>query len=76
MSHYVHDAVTDVGVRILSFNAQHLRMISSSRKKTGKNGGKRGKREKRKNGARPESGSRTAGAAVSGESRPLISFVW
>jgi transposase len=34
MGHYVHDAVTDAGVRILSFNAQHLRMISSSRKKT------------------------------------------
>ena len=34
MSHYVHDAVTDAGVRILSFNAHHLRMISSSRKKT------------------------------------------
>jgi len=34
MSHYVHDAVNAAGVRILSFNAQHLRMISSSRKKT------------------------------------------
>ncbi len=34
MSHYVHDAVTACGVRILSFNAQHLRMIASSRKKT------------------------------------------
>jgi transposase len=36
MSHFVHDIVTAAGARILSFNAQHLRMIASSRKKTDK----------------------------------------
>jgi len=36
MSHFVHDVVTTAGARILSFNAQHLRMIASSRKKTDK----------------------------------------
>jgi len=36
MSHFVHDAVTAVGVKILSFNAQQLRVIASSRKKTDK----------------------------------------
>jgi transposase len=30
----VHDAVTGAGVEVLSFNAHHLRMIASSRKKT------------------------------------------
>lgn len=34
MSYFVHDVVTAAGARILSFNAQQLRMISSSRKKT------------------------------------------
>jgi len=34
LSYFVHDVVSATGVRILSFNAQHLRMISSSRKKT------------------------------------------
>ena len=34
MSYLVHDAVTAVGVPIKSFNAHHLRMIASSRKKT------------------------------------------
>jgi transposase len=36
MSHFVHDVVTAAGARILSFNAHHLRMIASSRKKTDK----------------------------------------
>jgi hypothetical protein len=36
MSYLVHDAVTATGTRILSFNAWHLRMIASSRKKTDK----------------------------------------
>ena len=36
MSHFVHDAVTAAGAKILSFNAQQLRMIASSRKKTDK----------------------------------------
>jgi len=36
MSHFVHDVVTTAGARILSFNAHHLRMIASSRKKTDK----------------------------------------
>ena len=36
MSHFVHDVVTEAGGKILSFNAQHLRMIASSRKKTDK----------------------------------------
>ncbi|MBN2361378.1 MAG: transposase, partial [Deltaproteobacteria bacterium] len=34
MTYLVHDAVTDAGARVLSFNAHHLRMIASSRKKT------------------------------------------
>lgn len=34
MAYLVHDALSAVGVRILSFNAWHLRMITSSRKKT------------------------------------------
>ena len=34
LCHFVHDTVTAAGVKILSFNAQHLRMIASSRKKT------------------------------------------
>ena len=36
MSHFVHDVVTSAGATILSFNAHHLRMIASSRKKTDK----------------------------------------
>jgi transposase len=36
MCHFVHDIFTALGVRILSFNAQHLRVIASSRKKTDK----------------------------------------
>ena len=32
----VHDAFTDAGVPIQAFNAAHLRMIASSRKKTDK----------------------------------------
>ena len=34
MTHFVHDVVTSAGAKILSFNAQHLRMIAASRKKT------------------------------------------
>ncbi|MFC1642927.1 IS110 family transposase [Myxococcota bacterium] len=34
LCHFVHDTVTAAGVRILTFNAHHLRMIASSRKKT------------------------------------------
>jgi transposase len=34
MAYLVHDLVTATGVKILSFNAWHLRMIASSRKKT------------------------------------------
>ena len=34
MSYFVHDVVTAAGVKLLSFNAQQLRMIASSRKKT------------------------------------------
>jgi len=34
MAQFVHDVVTAAGPRILSFNAQQLRMISSSRKKS------------------------------------------
>lgn len=36
MCHFVHDVFTAAGVKILSFNAQQLRMIASSRKKTDK----------------------------------------
>ncbi len=36
MSYFVHDVLTAAGVKLLSFNAQHLRMIASSRKKTDK----------------------------------------
>ncbi len=36
MAYFVHDVVTAAGVKLLSFNAQHLRMIASSRKKTDK----------------------------------------
>jgi len=34
MTYFVHDVVTSAGAKILSFNAQHLRMIAASRKKT------------------------------------------
>lgn len=34
--HFVHDAISATGVRILSFNAAQLRMIAASRKKTDK----------------------------------------
>ena len=34
MTYFVHDLVTAAGIKILSFNAQHLRMIAASRKKT------------------------------------------
>ena len=34
LAYFVHDAVTSAGVRILSFNAQQLRMLLSSRKKS------------------------------------------
>lgn len=34
MSHFVHDVLTAAGVKLLSFNPYHLRMIASSRKKT------------------------------------------
>ena len=34
MTYFVHDLLTALGVKVLSFNAQHLRMICSSRKKT------------------------------------------
>ena len=34
MAYLVHDVVAGAGVEILSFNAYHLRMIASSRKKT------------------------------------------
>lgn len=36
LSYLVHDVLTGAGVRLLSFNAQQLRMIASSRKKTDK----------------------------------------
>ena len=36
MCHFVHDVVSEAGARVLSFNAQQLRMIASSRKKTDK----------------------------------------
>ena len=36
MCHFVHDVFTALGVKILSFNAQLLRVITSSRKKTDK----------------------------------------
>lgn len=36
MSYFVHDVLTDAGVKLLSFNAHHLKMIASSRKKTDK----------------------------------------
>jgi transposase len=36
MACFVHDAFAALGVRLLSFNAYHLRMIASSRKKTDK----------------------------------------
>ncbi len=34
LSSFVHDVLTEASVRLLSFNAYHLRMIASSRKKT------------------------------------------
>lgn len=34
MSHFVHDVLAETAARLLSFNAQHLRMIASSRKKS------------------------------------------
>ena len=34
MAYLVHDALKGAGVRLLSFNAAHLRMIAASRKKT------------------------------------------
>ncbi len=37
MCHFVHDIFTSVGVRILSFNAQQLRLIAASRKKRSQN---------------------------------------
>jgi transposase len=36
MSQFVHDTLTAAGIKILSFNAQQLRLIASSRKKTDK----------------------------------------
>jgi hypothetical protein len=33
-SYFVHDVLTAAGVKLLSFNAQQLRVIASSRKKT------------------------------------------
>ena len=36
LSHFVYDVLTALGVKVLSFNAYHLRMIASSRKKTDK----------------------------------------
>jgi len=36
MSYFVHDVLTELGVKVLSFNAHHLRMIAASRKKTDK----------------------------------------
>ncbi|MGH8286264.1 MAG: IS110 family transposase [Steroidobacteraceae bacterium] len=36
LSYLVHDAVTETGTKILSFNAWQLRMIAASRKKTDK----------------------------------------
>lgn len=36
MSHFVHDVLTGLGVKVLSFNAHQLRMIASSRKKSDK----------------------------------------
>jgi transposase len=35
-SYFVHDVLTAAGVKLLSFNAQQLRMLASSRKKTDK----------------------------------------
>ncbi|MFN2231867.1 MAG: IS110 family transposase [Anaerolineae bacterium] len=34
LSHFVHDVLSSTGVELLSFNAHHLKMIASSRKKT------------------------------------------
>jgi transposase len=34
MAYFVHDTMTAAGVRVLSFNPYHLRMIAASRKKT------------------------------------------
>jgi transposase len=36
MCHFIHDIFTALRIKILSFNAQHLRVIASSRKKTDK----------------------------------------
>jgi hypothetical protein len=36
MCHFVHAIFTELGIRILSFHAQQLRMIASCRKKTDK----------------------------------------
>ena len=36
MSYLVHDVLTEAGVRLLTFNAHHLKMIASSRKKSDK----------------------------------------
>ena len=36
LTYLVHDALTAIGTRILSFNAHQLRMIAASRKKTGR----------------------------------------
>jgi transposase len=36
MSHLVHDVLTSAGVRLLTFNAHHLKVIASSRKKSDK----------------------------------------
>src|SRR3989442_9043157 len=38
MAYFVHDTLTAAGVRCLAFNAQHLRMIAASRKKTDRRG--------------------------------------
>ena len=35
-SYLVHDVLTEAGVRLLTFNAHHLKMIASSRKKSDK----------------------------------------
>jgi len=36
MSYFVHDVLTELGARVQSFNAYHLKMIAASRKKTDK----------------------------------------
>jgi hypothetical protein len=34
MAHFVHDVLVPTPVKLLSFNAHHLRMIAASRKKS------------------------------------------